>query len=220
MLQPLVEDVDLSAEAFPYMGLREGHVAGIPARLIRVGFVGELGYEIHVPSGYGEALWDRLMEAGKASDIKPFGVEAQRILRLEKGHIIIGQDTDAMTTPDEIDMTWAIGKKKPFFVGRRSIELRRRQPVARKLVGFTLEDPGAATPGESNLVVRDGVMTGFVTSVVRSPNLGKVIGMAYAAPDQSEPGSVIHIRLASGATVEGRVCAPHFYDPENKRQEM
>ncbi|MDX1575252.1 MAG: 2Fe-2S iron-sulfur cluster-binding protein, partial [Kiloniellales bacterium] len=93
MLQPLTDDVDLSAEAFPYMGLREGTVAGIPARLIRVGFVGELGYEIHVPSAYGEALWDRLMEAGQAHDLKPFGVEAQRILRLEKGHIIIGQDS-------------------------------------------------------------------------------------------------------------------------------
>ncbi len=220
VLQPLVADVDLSAAAFPYMGVREGQVAGIPARLIRVGFVGELGYEIHVPAGYGEALWDRLMEAGKAAGLRPFGVEAQRILRLEKGHIIIGQDTDAMTTPDEIDMTWAIGKKKPFFVGRRSIELRRRQPVTRKLVGFTLEDPAAPAPGESNLVVRGGAMTGFVTSVVRSPNLDKVIGMAYAAPDQAEPGSVIDIRLASGETIQARVCAPHFYDPENKRQEM
>ncbi len=220
MLQPLVADLDLSAEAFPYMGVREGEVAGIPARLIRVGFVGELGYEIHVPAGYGEALWDRLMAAGQADGLVPFGVEAQRILRLEKGHIIIGQDTDAMTTPDEIDMTWAIGKKKPFFVGRRSIELRRRQPATRKLVGFTLEDPAAAIPGESNLVVRDGAMTGFVTSVARSPALEKVIGLAYAAPDQAEPGAEIEIRLASGDTVRARVCAPHFYDPDNQRQEV
>ena len=128
VLQNLVEDVDLSTEAFPYMGLREGRVAGIPARLIRVGFVGELGYELHVPSSCGEALWDQLSEAGKAHEIRPFGVEAQRILRLEKGHIIIGQDTDAMTTPDEVGMTWAIAKNKPFFVGGRSIELRRRYP--------------------------------------------------------------------------------------------
>lgn len=220
MLQPLVADLDLSAEAFPYMGVREGEVAGIPARLIRVGFVGELGYEIHVPAGYGEALWDRLMAAGQADGLVPFGVEAQRILRLEKGHIIIGQDTDAMTTPDEIDMTWAIGKKKPFFVGRRSIELRRRQPATRKLVGFTLEGPAAAMPGESNLVVRDGAMTGFVTSVARSPALEKVIGLAYAAPDQAEPGAEIEIRLASGDTVRARVCAPHFYDPDNQRQEV
>jgi sarcosine oxidase subunit alpha len=220
LLQPLAPDVDLSAAAFPYMGVREGQVAGIPARLIRVGFVGELGYEIHVPAGYGEALWDRLMAAGKAHGLVPFGVEAQRILRLEKGHIIIGQDTDAMTTPDEIDMTWAIGKKKPFFIGRRSIELRRRQPVTRKLVGFTLEDPAGPAPGESNLVVRDGAMTGFVTSVARSPALEKVIGLAYAAPDQAEPGAAIEIRLASGDTVRAQVCAPHFYDPDNKRQEV
>jgi sarcosine oxidase subunit alpha len=220
MLEDLVEDVDLSAEAFPYMGVREGHVAGVPARLIRVGFVGELGYEIHVPAAWGEVLWDRLMEAGKAHDMRPFGVEAQRILRLEKGHIIIGQDTDAMTTPDEVDMTWAIGKKKPFFVGRRSIELRRRQPAVRRLVGFTFEDPATPLPQESNLVMRDGAMVGFVTSVARSPILEKVIGLAYTAADEAEPGQAIRIRLTSGEFVEGRVCAPHFYDPDNARQEM
>ena len=220
MMQDLVEDVDLSAEAFGYMGVREGQVAGIPARLIRVGFVGELGYEVHVPAACGEALWDRLMEAGAAHGLRPFGVEAQRILRLEKGHIIIGQDTDAMTTPDEVDMTWAVGKKKPFFVGRRSIQLRRNQPMTRKLVGFTLEDPEAPRPVESNLVMRDDAMVGFITSVVRSPALGKVIGLAYTAADAAAPGSPIHFRLTSGETVEGRVCAPHFYDPENKRQEM
>ncbi len=220
MLQPLVEDVDLSAEAFPYMGVREGTCAGLPARLIRVGFVGELGYEIHVPAAYGEALWDRLIDGGKAHELKPFGVEAQRILRLEKGHIIIGQDTDAMTTPDEVEMAWAIGKKKPFFVGRRSIELRRRQPVLRKLVGFSFEDPEAPLPGESNLVLRGGEMVGFVTSVTRSPSLGKVIGLAYTAADEAEPGAPIRIRLVSGEMVEGQVCAPHFYDPDNKRQEM
>jgi sarcosine oxidase subunit alpha len=220
MLEDLVEDVDLSAEAFPYMGVREGHVAGVPARLIRVGFVGALGYEIHVPAAWGEVLWDRLMEAGKAHDMRPFGVEAQRILRLEKGHIIIGQDTDAMTTPDEVDMTWAIGKKKPFFVGRRSIELRRRQPAVRRLVGFTFEDPATPLPQESNLAMRDCAMVGFVTSVARSPILEKVIGLAYTAADEAEPGQAIRIRLTSGEFVEGRVWAPHFYDPDNARQEM
>ena len=220
VLETLVEDVDLSAEAFPYMGLREGTVAGIPARLMRVGFVGELGYEVHVPASYGEALWDRMLEAGKAEGIRPFGVEAQRVLRLEKGHIIIGQDTDAMTTPDEVEMAWAIAKKKPFFVGKRSIELRRRHPSKRKLVGFTLEGAEAPLPEESNLVLRGGEMVGFVTSVARSPSLGKVIGLAYTAADEAEAGAALRIRLTSGRDVEGRVCAPHFYDPDNQRQEM
>ena len=220
VLQRLVEDVDLSAEAFPYMGLRRGTVAGIPARLLRVGFVGELGYEVHVPSSQGEALWDALMEAGAAHGIRPFGVEAQRVLRLEKGHIIIGQDTDAMTSPDEVDMAWAIAKKKPFFVGGRSIELRRRHPSKRKLVGFTIEDPNAPLPLESNLVLRAGEMVGFVTSVARSPTLGKIIGLAYTAADEAEPGAPLTIRLTSGKMVMARVCAPHFYDPDNQRQEM
>ncbi|MDH3473127.1 MAG: 2Fe-2S iron-sulfur cluster-binding protein [Rhodospirillales bacterium] len=220
VLERLAEDVDLSAEAFPYMGLREGRVAGIPARLMRVGFVGELGYEIHLPASQGEALWDRLTEAGKDHGLRPFGVEAQRMLRLEKGHIIIGQDTDAMTTPDEVDMAWAIAKKKAFFVGGRSIELRRRHPSKRKLVGFTLEDPGAPLPEESNLVLRDGEMVGFITSVARSPALDKVIGLAYTAADKAEPGQALRIKLTSGRMIEGRVSAPHFYDPDNQRQEL
>src|SRR5690606_10235746 len=87
VLRKVCSDVDLSPEAFPYMGVRTGTVAGVPARLLRVGFVGELGYEIHVPASQGEALWDALMEAGREHGIRPFGVEAQRVLRLEKGHI-------------------------------------------------------------------------------------------------------------------------------------
>ena len=94
VVQKLCDDVDLSPEAFPYMGVRRGHIAGIPALFLRVGFVGELGYELHVPASQGEALWDVLIEAGEDAGIRPFGVEAQRLLRLEKGHIIISQDTD------------------------------------------------------------------------------------------------------------------------------
>ena len=193
-------------------------MAGIPARLLRVGFVGELGYEIHVPSSQGEALWDALMEAGQAHDIRPFGVEAQRVLRLEKGHIIIGQDTDAMTSPDEVDMAWAIAKKKPFFVGGRSIELRRRHPSKRKLVGFTIEDPRAPIPLESNLVLRGGEMVGFITSVARSPNAGQDHrlglhrgrrGRAGRAPgDQADLGQDDHRPGLRAAFLRSRQQAP------------
>ena len=100
----LCDDVDFGIEAFPYMGIRTGHIADVPARILRVGFVGEVGYEIHVPSGCGEYLWDRLIEAGADWGLEPFGVEAQRVLRLEKGHIIVGQDTDGLTNPLEIGM--------------------------------------------------------------------------------------------------------------------
>ena len=220
VLTKLVDDVDLSAEAFPYMGVREGHCAGIPARILRVGFVGELGYEVHVPASQGEALWDAMMDAGRAEGIRPFGVETQRTLRLEKGHIIISQDTDAMSFPHEIDMAWAVSKKKPFFVGRRSIDLRLGQPLQRKLVGFTLPDDGSPIPGESNLVLRGDKIVGFITSVARSPILEKVIGLAYAHPEDAEVGKSIDVKLDSGHIIQVTVAAPHFYDPDNKRQEL
>ncbi len=216
----LVEVVELSPQAFPYMGVRRGRVAGIPARLIRVGFVGELGYEIHVPASQGEALWDAVMEAGAEFGIRPFGVEAQRILRLEKGHIIIGQDSDAMTFPHEVDMAWAVAKKKPFFVGRRSIDLRLRQPMKRKLAGFVLSDPAAPTPDESNLVLRGPDIAGFVTSVARSPILEKVIGLAYVAPENAALGSTIRIKCDRGEIVSAQITALPFYDPDGQRQEM
>lgn len=219
VLQKLCTDIDLSAGAFPYLGVRTGTVAGIPARLLRVGFVGELGYEIHVPARFGEALWDALMEAGKAFDIRPFGVETQRLLRLEKGHVIISQDTDGMTTPAEIDMTWAISRNKPFFVGKRSVEILEKQPMRRKLVGFVLPK-SSPKPLEGHLVLKGADISGNVTSCEYSQTLDKIIGLAYAAAEQSQPGSRIPIRVEGGAVVQAEVVKLPFFDPDNKRQEL
>ena len=220
LLAKLVDDIDLSSEAFPYMGVREGQVAGISARVFRVGFVGELGFEVHVAAGHGEALWDAIFAMGREFGVLPFGVEAQRVLRLEKGHIIVSQDTDAMTTPEEAHMTWAISRRKPFFVGKRSIEVRDRYLSKRKLVGFGIDDPFMPLPQESNLVVLNDEIVGFVTSVVRSPNLGRVIGLAYTARVASEPGVALPIQLDDGRTVTAEVVELPFYDPDNLRQEM
>ena len=219
-LAELCDDLDLSGASFPYMGVREGTVAGIPARLLRVGFVGELGYEIHVPAHYGEALWDAVLEAGSRYGIRPFGVEAQRLLRLEKGHIIVGQDTDGLSHPLEADMGWAISRKKPFFVGGRTIAIHQARGLVRKLVGFEITDESAPVPEECCLVVRGDEITGRVTSVAASPTLGKVIGLAYVAPDQATPGHKVAIKLGDGRLVTAAVVKPPFYDPEGKRQEM
>ncbi len=219
VLQPLCSDIDLSPQAFPYLGVRTGTVAGVSCRLLRVGFVGELGYEIHMPAHCGEHVWDALMEAGKAQNIRPFGVEAQRVLRLEKGHIIIGQDTDGLTHPYEADMPWAISKTKPFYVGGRSVEIQNAKGLTRKLVGFTIDDPGAPVPEECHLVVRGPDIVGRVTSAVRSPALERIIGLAFVAPDQAAPGTSFDIKVAGGRLVQGRVIPIPFYDPENKRQE-
>ena len=220
VLGAMAPGLDLSAGAFPYLGVREARVADIPSRLLRTGFVGELGYEIHVPAGCGEALWDRLMEAGAEEDIRPFGVEAQRLLRLEKGHIIVGQDTDGLTTPAEADMEWAVTRNKPFFVGARALKIRDRDAIARMLVGFVLNDAEAAAPEECCLVIRDGEIAGRVTSAMRSPHLGRVVGLAFLPPDDTEPGTRFDIRRANGETVVAQTASLPFYDPENARQEV
>jgi sarcosine oxidase subunit alpha len=220
VIEKLQSDIDFSAAAFPYMAARVGNIAGIPVRILRVGFVGELGYEIHCPSGMGEALWDRLMEAGHTFGIVPFGVEAQRILRLEKGHIIVGQDTDGLTHPAEANMEWALGKKKSFYVGKRAIDMRMAKGVTRKLAGFALTDADAPAPKECHLIIHDGDIAGRVTSVTRSPTLGKVLGLAYLPPDLAEPGKRFEIRVDGGRMVAAETVAVPFYDPENKRQEM
>lgn len=219
VLEKVCQDIDLSAEGFPYLGVRLGTVAGIPARLLRVGFVGELGYEIHVPARFGEALWDALMAAGQELDIRPFGVETQRLLRLEKGHVIISQDTDGMTHPTEIDMGWAVARSKPFFVGKRSVEILEAQPLKRKLVGFTLP-AGSAKPLEGHLVLKGPDISGNVTSCEYSQTLGKIIGLAYCAADQSAPGSQLPIRVENNQMVYATVVKLPFFDPETKRQEL
>ena len=219
VLAKICQDVDLSAQAFPYIGVRQGMVANIPARLIRVGFVGELGYEVHVPQHCGEALWDAIMEAGKEFDIKPFGVETQRLLRLEKGHIIIGQDTDATAYPEEINMSWAVGKNKPFFIGQRSINILNSKKPTRQLIGYTI-DHGQAIVKESHLCFnQNNRLIGRVTSVGQSAILDKTIGMALIEPEHSAVDSRFIIR-ADNTNVQATVVPLPFYDAENKRQEM
>lgn len=219
VLNTLTDDINLSAKDFAYMEVRTGHIAGIPARLLRVGFVGELGYEIHVPTSQGEALWDILIEAGKKFDIRPFGVEAQRLLRLEKGHIIVSQDTDGLTIPQEANMGWAIAQKKAFFHGKRAIQIINERSLSRQLVGFTMPDT-SPLPLECNLVIKDNSISGRVTSVSHSPSLKKIIGLAFVSPDKSEAGQKIQIKLSNSKLVEAQVCQTPFYDPDNKRQEM
>jgi sarcosine oxidase, subunit alpha len=220
VLARLDGDIDLSADAFPYMAARAGRLAGIPVRILRVGFVGELGYEIHAPAEMGEALWDALMEAGRLFGLRPFGVEAQRVLRLEKGHIIVGQDTDGLTHPDECGMEWALAKKKPFYVGKRSVDMQMAKGVARRLVGFTLPDPEAPCPKECHLVIDGDRIAGRVTSAVRSPTLNRVVGLAYVPSDRAAAGSRFAIRIEEGRLIEAEVVPTPFYDPDNARQGM
>ncbi len=212
-------DFDVSEAGFPYLGVREGHVSGIQARLMRVGFVGELGYEIHVPAEYGATLWDVLMDAGRPFGIRPFGVEAQRLLRLEKGHVIVGQDTDGLTTPFEAASSFAVKMDKPFFIGQRSLKIIQAKPLRQSLVAFVLDNSySGATPKECHLVIDRGDMVGRVTSVAFSEALGQVIGLAYVTPELANIGAKIQIRIDGGAMVEATIVKPPFYDAEGARQ--
>lgn len=211
-------DVDLSPEAFPYLAIREGTVAGAPAVLMRVGFVGELGYEIHVPASFGLHVWTSLIEAGRSRGIRPFGVEAQRLLRLEKGHLIVGQDTDALTNPWEADVAWAIGKNKPFFVGSRSLQIAAAKPLERRLVGLAFANDHGTLPEECHLIIANREITGRVTSIAHRSTLGHPIAMAFVRPDMAAPGTLVQIRVEDGSRVDAEVVSMPFYDPENSRQ--
>jgi sarcosine oxidase subunit alpha len=212
-------DIDLRDEAFPYLAVRAGNVAGVAARLMRVGFVGELGYEIHVAAGHGPDVWQALFTAGAPRALRPFGVEAQRVLRLEKGHFIVGQDTDGLTDPHEANAMWAVAMKKPFFVGQRSLRILQARGPRQKLVGIEL----AATtplPKECHLIIDKGAIAGRVTSVTHSRALNKSIGLAMLSPDLAQVGRDIQIRIDDGDLLAARVAPPPFYDPKNLRQKV
>jgi sarcosine oxidase subunit alpha len=189
-------------------------------RAMRIGFTGELSCELHCPSSFAPALWDAVMEAGKQFGVRPYGLEASRILRLEKGHILIGQDTDALTTPDELGFGWAVSKKKPFFVGKRSIEMRARLGQTRKLVSLQFPADARDVPGDSCLVLRGGAPVGQITSVGFSPTLGCHIALAYVHIDDASEGGRVSVKCRNGNLVEAPVVGHAFFDPSNARQEM
>lgn len=207
-------DQDLSSTTFPYLACVHGEVAGVSALLLRIGFVGETGWEIHVPAEYGEHVWDALMEAGKEFGIAPFGVEAQRILRLEKKHLIVGQDTDALSNPLEADMAWVVKFDKADFVGKRALESVQQRGLRQKLVGFVMRDSTVVEGGSA--VAINGKPVGRVASSRLSPYTGKCIGLAWVPMEIAANGTPLEIRVNGTMSVADIVNSP-FYDPEGKR---
>ena len=222
VLEPLVDGIDLSAEAFPHMAIREGTICGIPTRLFRVSFTGELGFEINVPTAYGRALWDRIMAEGLQYDITPYGTETMHVLRAEKGFIIVGQDTDGTVTPYDAGLDWAVGKKKPDFVGKRS--LARPDIIApgrKQLVGLLTDDPHVVLEEGAQIVADPNQpipmkMIGHVTSSYWSETLGRSIAMALVVGGQKMKGEAVHIPMV-GKTHTAKVSGMVFYDPEGTR---
>jgi len=214
-----VTDLDVSREAFPYLGAREAPVAGAPAILLRIGFVGELAYEIHVPADYAAHVWDALMDAGRGAGIRPFGVEAQRVLRLEKQHAIVAQDTDALSTPIEAGMGWLVKADRPDFIGRDAVAAVAERGPRDALVGFEILS-GSTVPAEGAAIVRDGRAVGRVTSAKWSPTLARPIGLAWLPASDAVDGTEITVRLGigrGGETTPAVVRTSPFYDPAGER---
>ncbi|WP_101947129.1 FAD-dependent oxidoreductase [Mycobacterium sp. 3519A] len=221
-------DVDVSNEAFPFMTWRSTSLAGVPVRLGRVSFSGELAYEVNVDWWHAPAVWERLIAAGAPYGITPYGTETMHVLRAEKGYPIIGQDTDGTVTPHDLGMAWAVSKKKPDFIGKRSFSRAENQNPSRKqLVGLLPVDRVSRLPEGSQIVeFCDGdvlppppvPMLGHVTSSYRSAELGRTFALALVKAGQSRIGETLHVPV-DGALIPVEITGSVLVDPEGARRD-
>ena len=213
----------VDAQTFPFMAIREGETAGIPVRIHRITFSGELAYELWTPNWYGLALWEAVMTAGEPLGITPYGTEAMHVLRAEKGYIICGQETDGSVTPQDLGMSWIVSKKKAF-IGQRS---HRRSDTARtdrkQLVGLLPVDRDHLLPEGAQLVLEPGAgiparMVGHVTSSYRSATLGRTFALAMLQSGRERIGGTVYAPV-NGHAIAATVTEPIFYDKENVRRD-
>lgn len=226
LLAKLCPDIDLSADAFTFMDWKAGTVAGVPARVFRISFTGELSYEINVPAHYGAHVWQALFDAGAEFNLTPYGTESMHVLRAEKGFIIVGQDTDGSVTPMDLDHGWAVNNNKPFsFIGKRGMAREDCVRSNRKqLVGLKTRKPDVVLP-EGAQAVELGVeletpvpMIGHVTSSYYSEVLGHSIALAMIEGGIDRYGDTIAFPLLDDRIVHATICRPVFYDPNNDAQ--
>ncbi|RNI18693.1 sarcosine oxidase subunit alpha family protein [Paracoccus pantotrophus] len=215
--------MDLSPEALPFMGWAEGQIAGIPARVYRISFSGELSFEVAVPANRGLELWERLHEAGRDLDVTPYGTEAMHVMRAEKGFIMIGDETDGTVIPQDLGLNWAISKKKADYIGKRAQERSHMTDPRRwKLVGLESVD-GRVLP-DGVYAVEEGVnangqrkVQGRVTSTYMSPTLERPIAMGLVRQGPERMGEVLELPVAGQESYKARICDPVFYDKEGSR---
>jgi sarcosine oxidase subunit alpha len=222
MLEPLVEGIDMSAAAMPHMSMREGHICGIPTRLARVSFTGELGFEVNVPADHGRAIWEAIWAEGRKVDCVVYGLDVLLILRAEKGFIVVGQETDGTVTPDDLGLAKMIAQSKPDFVGKRSLAMADLAREGRKQLVGLLPDDLTYKLDEGAQVVNDSApkigspALGHVTSSYFSPTLGRTFAMALVAGGRARIGGPAYVTTMEG-TAPVRVVEPIFYDKEGKR---
>lgn len=221
-------DLDVSNEAFPFMAWRDTTLDGVHVRIGRVSFSGELAYEVNVMGWYATAVWERLIEAGQQYGITPYGTETMHVLRAEKGYPIIGQDTDGTVTPQDLGMSWAVSKKKPDFVGKRSFTRSENlNPLRKQFVGLLPTDADTVLPEGAQIVefVADGVlppppvpMLGHVTSSYRSAELGRPFALALVKGGHARIGDTLHVPV-DGTLVPVEVTGSVLVDPEGARRD-
>ena len=222
VLEPFIEGLDISAQAFAHMSVGECRVAGFEARLFRISFTGELGFEVNVPSRHGRDLWEKLHAEGQKYDVCVYGTETMHVLRAEKGYIIVGQDTDGTVTPMDAGLSWAIGKKKLDFVGKRSLTRPDMLlPNRKQLIGLLTEDPNIVLEEGAQIVeVGDtsipAKMIGHVTSSYWSAALNRSIAMALVEGGFERNGKNVEIPMPD-RTVTAMVTGTVFYDPDGSR---
>jgi sarcosine oxidase subunit alpha len=221
LIERVTKDVDLSNEAFPYMHVRTGQIAGVDDCVLwRIGFTGELSYELHVPAGYGLHVWETLLDQGADLGIGAFGVEAQRILRLEKGHFIVGQDTDGLTRGFSAGLEWAIKLDKNDFVGKPELAWQLADGSGPRLVGLQPVDP-SVVPDEASLIVEGSHIAGRVTSSRMSPTLHRSICLAQVEARLAGPGTEVTVRLPDGRLIAATVMPQHAHvDPDGGRMRV
>lgn len=221
-------DLDVSNDAFPFMAFRGTTLAsGVPARVCRISFSGELAYEVNVPSWYGRAVWEEVREAGRPYGITPYGTETMHVLRAEKGFIIVGQDTDGTVTPQDAGMSWVVSRRKDF-IGKRSHERPDTvRPDRKHLVGLLPEDRTTRLP-EGTQIVGPGVpltpqdgpvpMLGHITSSYFSPALGRTFALGLVAAGRDRVGGTL-LAVVGDDLVPVRVADPVLYDPEGTKRD-
>lgn len=222
-----VTDIDLDKDAFPFMSWKEGKVGGVPARVFRISFTGELSYEVNVQADYALGVWKQLIEAGKKYNLTPYGTETMHVLRAEKGFIIVGQDTDGSVTPDDLGMGWCVGRNKPFsWIGWRGMNREDCLREDRKqLVGLKPLDPNKVLPEGAQLVFDPKqsipmTMVGHVTSSYMSASLGHAFALAVVKGGLKRMGERVFAPLADGSVIEAEICSSVFYDPKGDRQNV
>jgi len=219
--------MDVSAATLPFMGFCDGALAGIPARVMRISFSGELSYEVAVPAKRGLEFWQACLEAGKAHGMQPYGTEALHVMRAEKGFIMIGDETDGTVTPQDLNLHWAVSKKKADFIGKRAQERSDLVRADRKqLVGLATEDPMEVLPDGAHATegakLSNGIenMIGHVTSTYFSPTLNRSIAMGLIKGGATRMGETLSFPVSDTKTIKAKVVDPVFLDKDGERQNV